>query len=188
MMSGRVIGFLAWLVSLLMVWGVVVFLSGSDLERMDELEQVYLRKKSLLERLEELPRREAEIRRQMADLGNEEASKFLYEGDHQAVQVLIQRDIRHIASQTQMTIGAMRALNATRSEDRLVPAIVQVNLSTNHEALVGFFAALEQAQPMLKVNKMSINVQRPSTASRAAQLRAVLEVSGYREKTPGGAR
>lgn len=184
-MSKPISGLIAWVLLIFVIWSGVYVLAGEKIERSEELRQTYLLKRSLLERLERLPRRESEIRRQLADLGNEEASKFLYSGDHQSTQVMIQRDIRQLAKESALQIASMRSLNQARTDARLIPATVQVNVVTNHNALVNFFAALENAEPMLKISKMSINTQRPSTVSQPALLRAMIEVNGFREATGG---
>ncbi len=176
-------GIAAWILLIGGMTTLIWQLATQDVEIVAELERTYSRKLALLQRLEELPKREEDIRRQLSDLGNEQAGKYLYEGDRQSTQVVIQRDIRQLASQAQMTIGSMRALNRARTNGRLEPMTVQVNSSANYQTLVRFFETLEQAQPMLKIRKMSIHVQTASTQTRPAMLRVVMEVSGFRDQS-----
>jgi hypothetical protein len=171
----------AWVCAVGIIFGTVWAFSADDLAEARELETIYARKLSLLKRLENLPTREAEIRRQLADLGNEEAGRYLYQGDHRSIQVMIQRDIRQLAATQNVAVGSMRSLLGRKETDRLARSTIQLNLSTTNENLVHLIGKIEAAQPMLQVDKLSIRKQRPSTDTQPAILAVVLEVSGFRD-------
>lgn len=181
-------GAAAWAILILFLFAGAYLFAGEDVERAAQLEQIYLRKVSLLQRLETLPKREAAIRRKLADLGNEEAEQYLYSGDHRSAQVLIQRDLRTLADGVGLAFGSMRPLSRGHQSADIIPAVVQVTFSTNHETLIKLLERIDAAQPMLKVKKLSISKQRESSETQAAVLKAVLEVSGYQNAVQGVGR
>lgn len=177
----------AWGLLALLLSASYMFVVRDDLAAIDEARQVYLRKAALLSRLENLPKREEQIKRQLADLGNEEANQFLYQEDHRATQVLMQRDIRAVASHAKLSISSMRSLNKRSEDTRLLRSTVQLNFATTHETLTEFLLHLNDTQPILKVDRMTIKTQRASTENQAAILAVMLEVSGLRDRHNSGA-
>lgn len=177
---------IAWLVTLALVAGSFWFVIEEDLNTAKELESTYARKKMLLDVLNSLPEQERVIKNQLADLGGEAASAFLYEGEALTVQSFIQRDMRKIASELRINLSTMRPLGKSKAEsDLLSVASVQINFKVTHEKLMQFLDRLEQAKPILRAKRVSVRVQRSSTPNRAAILAVVMDINAFRQVGAG---
>lgn len=171
-----------WAIVLGLFAGGYYVIVKEDLATVAELERTYLRKKALLQRLQELPDRELSIKRKLADLGNDAATRHLYEGDHNAVQSNVQLDLRNIASESSVAIDRMTSQRASRTDGPLAEAKVDVSLTATNEGLIKFLSAIEAREPLLSISKLGIRVQRPSTRTEPARLSISAEISGYRRQ------
>lgn len=172
---------LAWVsllaLSVLFVW----LLTASDLENIEQMETTYARKKALLTRLEALPKEEEAIRERLERLSREAVARQLYEGSGNSVQSLIQRDLRQLASDSQVTINSMRILGAIRQTGPLRRTSIQLNLVVSHKTLVAFLQRIETWEPLLRVTRLSVRVRAPSSDVAPADLAVTMEVTGYRQ-------
>lgn len=176
----------AWLGLLGAIFLVLWVMVKRDLESLEIAQSDYIRKSSLLQRLEALPEREAVIKRRLADLGNDAVESKLYQGSRNQVLLDVQRDVRRIADEVGVQINAIRPL---RTQDdltsRLSSTTVQLNFVANYDTLLKFLASTEANSKLLRSQKFSVRVQRSSTVSEDASLAAVVEVSGYSRSFSG---
>ncbi|MBO6504465.1 MAG: type 4a pilus biogenesis protein PilO [Kordiimonadaceae bacterium] len=142
--------------------------------------QGYLQQKRLLARLQQLPKREEQIRAALQELNTGFVEASLYAGDNSAVRTQIQRDIRQVAASAGLNIGNMRPLLARELDDELIFTPIQLTFSATHDDNLAFLTALESVEPILRVNRMSVSVQTPSEVDRPATLSVTMEVGGYR--------
>ncbi|NVJ70804.1 MAG: hypothetical protein HWE08_10650 [Alphaproteobacteria bacterium] len=184
-MNKVLIGF-SWSILIVLLtfgWWVIV---SDDLAMIGELERTYQRKQILMQRLDQLPEKEDVIKRRIADLGNDGASRYLYTGDQNRIRSELQRDIRQLASKIEIRVRQMRPLRESRSDDTLARSSVQIDFVCTQEKLLKFIAALEGFEPMLSAGKLNVRIQVPSEVSRAAQLSVSAEISGFYRIGEGG--
>ena len=170
---------LGWASVLLILVGSMWLLTIDDITTASELEDSYARNMLLLDRLQELPDREAVIRRQLADLGNEAAAAYLYAGLPHEVQAQIQKHLRQISSSTGVSLSAMRPEGSITGNELIKRVSVRINFTTSFENLVSLLAKIEEQKPLLRVRSASMSVERQSTESEAALIAVGLEVSGF---------
>ena len=142
------------------------------------------RRQSLLDRLSMLPERERAIRQRLEDLGESPPELFLYPSN-QNVFTLVQRDLRELASETDVRLSSIRRSRNTQSSkpsSQLVAVSVSIALTTDQENLASFLSGLENRKPMLIPSNMSIIVAQPSTETTPASLRVTMDMSGYQLK------
>lgn len=172
---------LAWLVTLSLFSGTYWMLTEKEFSTVQELENTYARKKTLLSKLSALPEKERLIKNQLVDLGGEAASAFLYEGEDHEVQSYVQRDVRRIAGEAGVNISSMRPLGkGTATDSLLSTSSVQLNFTAPYEQLIIFLSKLESVQPLLRAKRVSVRVQLQSTPSRAAVLAVTVDVNAFR--------
>lgn len=176
----RVRSFASWGSLLFLLVTAVWFLTAGDREEIALLEDSLMQKQTLLHRLERLPEREAGIRDALQLLDDGIAERSLYRGEPSAVRTEVQRDVRALASNAGVRVGSMRPMGPRRSSDgKLSMSTIQVSYEATNDENVSFLEKLEQAEPMLRVQRMSVSVQSASTPSRAAILSVSLEVAGF---------
>lgn len=155
-------------------------LTAETWEDIEVAEQGYLQQKRLLNRLQQLPNREEQIRAALQDLNDGFVEASLYAGDNSSVRTQIQRDVRQVAAGVGLNIGNMRPLLARELDDELFFTPIQLTFSATHDTNLAFLTALETIEPILRVNRMSVSVQTPSELTRPAILSVTMEVGGYR--------
>ncbi|MCJ9430035.1 type II secretion system protein GspM [Kordiimonas marina] len=183
-MIGKLKSITAWLALSILVIGTVWSLVYRDLQEAGQTEETYVRKLALLARLQALPKEESAIKKQLEKLSDEAAARMLYSGDANAIQSLMQRDLRQLASRNHTAIQSMRTLARYKKPGPLQSISVQLNFGTTHEELVSFLKDIETAEPLLRVTRLSLRVQRPSTETQPAALSVMMEVTGF--KANGG--
>ena len=186
-MKSRINGLLAWLMLLLTTGGIIWILIAPTLAEIAQQEQDYVRKLALLARLEALPKEEQAIRQTLDSLSNDAASRLLYAGDHNSVQSQLQLDIRQLAARSNINVNSVRSLPAFRQSGMVQGASVQLNLDLTQEGLIQFLKEIEQAEPILRVKRLTVRVRQESTESSAAQLSVALEMTGFRQEITTGA-
>jgi hypothetical protein len=144
-----------------------------------ELEDRYAVRSGLLVSLEALPKRESLIKERLERLNREAAEQYLYAGEVNAIQSLIQRDIRIIANASQLQIASIRSLSNPNSNKLIGEVVLQMGFITTYAELLPFLSKLEAQKPILRVRKLSVRVNRPSDDYSPARLQVVAEVSGY---------
>jgi Tfp pilus assembly protein PilO len=174
----------SWSALLLLLACLFWLMTSDDWIEIEALEEAYTRRQLLLTRLESLPAQEAQIKRKLADLGNEAAASQLYEGDHNQIQSLMQKDLRQLASDSAVRISRMRAQRHTDTTQygQLTPAKIQLALTASHETLVAFLAALEAQERILKVERLVVRVERTATRHEAARLAVSADIVGFRQQ------
>lgn len=178
----------AWIsllcVAFFFVWSWV----AADLEKINQMETSYVRKQALLSRLQALPKEEQAIRARLEKLSRDALARQLYDGNANSVQSLIQRDLRQLAAESQVTINSVRALSELRQSGPLKHTSIQLNMVATHERLVGFLQELEAWEPLLRTTRLTVRVRTPSTDVSPAGLAVLMEVTGYRRASNTGGR
>lgn len=169
----------AWLVLVVLVSGIIGTLTADDRAKIDELSDSLLRRQELLARLENLPKREENIKAALEILDDGLAARSLYSGEPASLRTEIQRDIRDIASENNIRIGSMRPLGVRRSDAELIRSTVQLNYETTHDINLDFLKAIEAAEPLLRVQRLSVAVQSASSDTSPARLAINMEVAGF---------
>lgn len=158
------------------VWGLI----AADIETIQLNSESLMQKQALLARLEKLPQREDQIREALQTLDDGREDRSLYRGDLSSIRNQVQRDIRNIASGIGIRIGAMRPLGLRKHSDFSVGvSSIQLSYQATNEEHLSFLQQLEAAEPILRVQRMSISVQSSSTEHMPAQLSVSLEVAGF---------
>lgn len=173
-------GALSWTTVVGLSFLVLWLLIGDELEAIAEGSENLRQKQTLLARLESLPEREDSIRRALSELENGVAQRRLYQGDPGSIRREVQRDLRNIASNAGMQIESMRPLSDRRLANTNISATsIQLSyFATNEDSLL-FLQRIEEAEPTLRVRRLSIAVQSPSSPERPARLSISMEVAGY---------
>lgn len=173
-------GILAWAALLSVLVFIFVMLTLDDFRQINEQRYDYLRKQTLLSRLNALPSEEEAIQEQLEALSIEASSRFLFSGEKNAVESQMQRDIRKLVGLEDLTVTAMRPLGNPRQSGKLSKSLIQISFAADHGKLVSFLERLEGWEPLLRVNRLSIRVRRAATATTAAELAVSLEIAGFR--------
>lgn len=179
---------LAWVLLFTLSVTSIWMMIAPDLEDIEQMETTYARKKTLLTRLQALPKEESAIRARLERLSREAVARQLYDGNNNAVQSLVQRDLRQLASDNQLTINSMRPLGAVQQAGLLRRTSVQLNLALSHKMLVSFLQTVENWEPILRVTRLNIRVRAPSSDASSAELAVTMEVTGYSEAAVAGRR
>ncbi|WP_417452073.1 GspMb/PilO family protein [Kordiimonas sp.] len=169
----------AWSLLISICAGLFWLVAGNDIRAIAELEDVYLRKQMLLHRLQDLPRREDEIRRRLSDLGNEAAIAQLYQGEPNEIQVQIQRRLRQLANKSGISFNAMRPDGVSIVNEQLKRVSIRVNFVSTYSNMVSFLAGLEEDTPLHRVRSFVITREKTSTLHEPAILSVGLEISGF---------
>lgn len=170
---------LSWGPLLFICFALVWSVTSADREANVELSEDLVQKQRLLQRLQNLPKRENKIREALQALNNGLAERSLYRGDANQARTEVQRDVRKIASQAKIQIGTMRPLGARRTDSELNLTAIQLSYTSDHETNIRFLELLEKAEPLLRVQRMSVSVQAASTDTQAASLNVSLEIAGF---------
>lgn len=157
------------------------FISKDKFDAIDVARTTYLRKVSLLERLESLPEKELQIKDQLENLNASVAERLLYEGDFRSAQAFVQRDVRDIAGRVGLQIDSMRALGAGRysADDLIVATSIQVNFVAPYAETIEFLGNLETFEPMLRARRLSMRLQKPSSKNQNALIAVNAEIAGF---------
>jgi len=176
---------LAW-IALVAVFSTIVFvLVAADLQAISASEDHYAQRRSLLDRLNALPTKEARIKEHLENLSSEAADQYLYSENQRAVQARIQQDIRGLTRASKVSLSSVRSLSSPKLDDLIQRSSVQLSFTATTEPLLSFLDAIERQSPMLQVRRISVKVQKASTETAAAQLSVTMEVSGFRRNTEG---
>lgn len=168
-------------------WGLVfaffyvsfLAFTASIREENEILTESLIQKQTLLQRLQALPKRENKIKVALQELNDGLAERSLYSGDAAAVRTEVQRDVRRMAAEAQVQVGSIRPLGARRTDDELSLSAIQLNYSASHVENLKFLQLLERAEPILRVQRLSVSVQTASTETMAARLAVTVEVAGF---------
>lgn len=178
---------IVWTVSLAILASVLWLLEADTLQLIEAQAETLTRQKTLLKRLEDLPKREEVIKRQLADLGNDAVTQLLYEGDTNSVSSQMQRDLRQTASDAKIRLNQMRFQRTVQNDGLILPNVIQINFSSDMAGLLSFLAQLESREPILRIKKLSIRVTEASKLTRAARLSVSADVTGF-SSPEGGPR
>jgi Tfp pilus assembly protein PilO len=148
-------------------------------DSIQEYKDNYAVRSALLKSLQSLPKREALIKERLEKLNREAAEQYLYAGEVNSIQSLIQRDVRSIASKNTLHITSMRSLSSPQTNDLIGKVIIQLGFTSTYAELLPFLAQLESKKPILRIKKLSIRVGRASDEYTPAVLQVVAEVNGY---------
>ncbi len=173
-------GALSWGATAALSFLVLWLMVNQDMDAIAEGAENLGQKQMLLARLESLPEREDSIRRALGELENGVAQRRLYQGEPASIRREVQRDIRNVASNAGLQIESMRPLSDRRLADtNIAVSSIQLSyLATNEESL-RFLQKIEEAEPTLRVQRLSIAIQSASNPNRPARLSISMEVAGY---------
>ena len=181
MLTEKVKGYFLWAVVLSLAAFLVWLTWLPTLNRIELQEDEYVRKANLLRRLQALPTEEAAIRERLETLSSEAAARLLYSGEHNSTLSMMQRDVRQLAATHNINLSSVRTLANFQQPGPIQRSALQLNLVTDQKGLVQFLAAIEQAEPLLRVKRLTVRVRRPSTEYSAAELSVLMEIGGFRQ-------
>lgn len=180
-------GTVAWLIVFVLGWTVYATVFELEMEQIGIAEDELRQRSELLARLQHLPEREAQIKEQMEELSSIAAEKYLYQGDEKEAQALILRDVRALATRSNVRIDSMRSLALRKSTNLISRSAIQANFTATHDDLLTLLAEIEAWEPLLRVERISVRTRRASTLDSPAQLAVLVEVSGFYESARGPA-
>lgn len=178
-------GAIAWSVVIALVVILYKHFNVDDLRDIELAGSELVRKEELLNRLEQLPEREATIRERIQLLNEAAAEKYLYQGGQREAQALILRDVRALAARSNVSIDSMRSIGIRRSTNLISRSAIQVNFVAKNDNLLNFLSEVEAWEPLLRVVRMSVRVRQASTDYQPAELAVMLEVSGFYQSQAG---
>lgn len=172
----------AWGVALLVFGAIFIVFTAPDRIIITQMSEDLVQRRLLLARLESLPERESAIRTVLQELDDGLAERNLYIGEASSIRTEIQRDVRDIAAKSNVRINSMRPLGTRRASDQLSLSAIQLSYDATNSQNIEFLGHLENAEPVLRVQRLSIVIQAPSSEAMPARLTVNVEVAGYKKR------
>lgn len=174
---GQILALGIGLAGLMLLWLAVLGpLWGWYQQRAYELVQ----QRTLASRMQALARETPALRTAVAAQGPDQSSDMLLEGGTDAIAgANLQSALQDLAKQSGTGLDSA-ALAPVEAQGTLRKIGLQVSLTTNWSALIGFLAAIETASPRMVVDGLSLNNAGPPGTDGAPPVQASFTVSAFR--------
>lgn len=165
------------LIGLMLLWLALLGpLWGWYQQRADDLAQ----QRALASRMQALTREIPALRTEVAAQGPDQGSNMLLPGGTDAIAgANLQSALQDLAKQSGTSLDSA-ALAPVEAQGPLRKIGLQVSLTTNWSALIGFLAAIETASPRMVVDGLSLNNAGPPGTDGAPPVQASFTVSAFR--------